>query len=166
MKKIMKVIGLIGKSNSGKTSALKYLMIKILEQEGIEVLYTSYRYKSITPENLIKKIRERWITEKQGIGDLTIAVRYKNKIIGVTSYGDSLKSQILPAADTILNKCGGCDIFVCGRHERNDLEVEFEAYKPIETERVSKKPTNDPNKYDACNKRYADELFSIVERSL
>ena len=42
MKKIMKVIGLIGKSNSGKTSALKYLMIKILEQEGIEVLYTSY----------------------------------------------------------------------------------------------------------------------------
>lgn len=96
MKKIMKVIGLIGKSNSGKTSALKYLMIKILEQEGIEVLYTSYRYKSITPENLIKKIRERW--GKERIGDLTIAVRYKNKIIGVTSYGDSLKSQILPAA--------------------------------------------------------------------
>lgn len=56
----MKVIGLIGKSNSGKTSALKFLMIKILEQEGIEVLYTSYRYKSITPENLIKKIIERW----------------------------------------------------------------------------------------------------------
>ena len=141
-------------------------MIKILEQEGVEVLYTSYRYKSITPENLIKKIRERWITEKQGIGDLTIAVRYKNKIIGVTSYGDSLKSQILTAADTILNKCGGCDIFVCGRHERNDLEVEFEAYKPIETERVSKKPANDPNKQDACNKCDADELFSIVERSL
>lgn len=34
----MKVIGLIGKSNSGKTSALKFLMIKILEQEGIEAL--------------------------------------------------------------------------------------------------------------------------------
>ncbi len=164
MKKIMKVIGLFGKSNSGKTSALKFLMIKILEQEGIEVLYTSYRYKSITPENLIKKIRERW--GKERIGDLTIAVRYKNKIIGVTSYGDSLKSQILPAADTILNKCGGCDIFVCGRHGRNDLEVEFEAYKPIETERVSKKPTNDPNKQDACNKCDADKLFFIVERSL
>lgn len=81
-------------------------------------------------------------------------------------YGDSLKSQILPAADTILNKCGGCDIFVCGRHERNDLEVEFKAYDPVKTERVSKKPTNDPNKYDACNKCDADELFSIVERSL
>lgn len=106
------------------------------------------------------------VTEKKGIGDLTIAVRYKNKIIGVTSYGDSLKSQILPAADTILNKCGGCDIFVCGRHERNDLEVEFKAYDPVKTERVSKKPTNDPNEYDACNKRYADKLFSIVERSL
>ena len=26
----MKIIGLIGKSNSGKTSALKYLMLKIL----------------------------------------------------------------------------------------------------------------------------------------
>lgn len=164
MKKIMKVIGLIGKSNSGKTSALKYLMIKILEQEGIEVLYTSYRYKSITPENLIKKIRERW-GEKR-IGDLTIAVRYKNKIIGVTSYGDSSKSQILPAPDTILNKCDGCDIFVCGRHKINDLKVEFKAYNPVETERVSKNSTNDPNEYDACNKRYADKLFSIVERSL
>ena len=81
-------------------------------------------------------------------------------------YGDSLKSQILPAADTILNKCGGCDIFICGRHKINDLKVEFKAYNLIETERVSKNSTNDPSEHDACNKCDADELFSIVERSL
>ena len=91
---------------------------------------------------------------------------YASGLLNTWFYGDSSKSQILPAADTILNKCDGCDIFICGRHKINDLKVEFEAYKPIETERVSKKPTNDPNEYDACNKRYADELFSIVERSL
>ena len=91
---------------------------------------------------------------------------YASGLLNTWFYGDSLKSQILPAADTILNKCGGCDIFICGRHKINDLEVEFEAYKPIETDWVSKNSTNDPNKYDACNKCDADKLFSIVERSL
>ena len=161
----MKIIGLIGKSNSGKTSALKYLMLKILEQKGVEVLYSS-RHPGTTPAELSKTIIHNWVTPKGNVCNLTIAVKYKDKIVGITSFGDSLKYEILPALEKIIDKCGGCDIFVCGRHERNNLDEEFKDYSPIETEKIIKKYTNNSNDYDTCNKQAASEIFSRVYKNL
>lgn len=162
----MKIIGLIGKSNSGKTSALKYLMTKILEQKGVEVLYSSWRRSAITPEELVKTIINNWGTPKGNIHNLTIAVKYKGKIIGITSFGDSLKYEIIPAIEKIINKCGGCDIFVCGRHDRNSLDEEFKNYSPVKTERITQKHTNNSSEYDACNKQSASDLFSVICKNL
>lgn len=161
----MVIIGLIGKTNSGKTSALKHLILKMLEIDGIKLVYAS-RYFSADPSELSENIKVHWHTPSGAVSDISVILEYKGKIICITSFGDAPQYDIIPKLDRAIRQFGRCDIFVCGRHERNDLEVEFKAYKPIETKRVSKTPTNDPNKYDACNKCDADELFSIVERSL
>ena len=161
----MKIIGLIGKSNSGKTSALKHLMIKILEQKGVEVLYSS-SHPSTTATVLSNSIMHNWVTSKGNVRNLTIAVKYKGKIIGITSFGDSLKYEIIPAIEKIINKCGGCDIFVCGRHKRNNLDEEFKDYAPAETERIIQKYTNNSSEYDACNRQSACNLFSTISKSL
>lgn len=162
----MKIIGLIGKTNSGKTSALKYLMIKILEQKGVEVLYSSWHRSAITSEELAETIINNWDTPKGNIHNLTIAVKYKDKIVGVTSFGDSLKYEIIPTLEKIIDKCGGCDIFVCGRHERNNLDEEFKNYSPVKTERITQKHTNNSSEYDACNKQSASDLFSVINKNL
>lgn len=161
----MVIIGLIGKTNSGKTSALKHLILKMLEIDGIKLVYAS-RYFSADPSELSENIKVHWHTLSGAVSDISVILEYKGKIICITSFGDAPQYDIIPKLDRAIRQFGRCDIFVCGRHERNDLEVEFKAYKPIETKRVSKTPTNDPNKYDACNKCDADELFSIIERSL
>lgn len=161
----MVIIGLIGKTNSGKTSALKHLILKMLEIDGIKLVYAS-RYFSADPSELSENIKVHWHTLSGAVSDISVILEYKGKIICITSFGDAPQYDIIPKLDRAIRQFGRCDIFVCGRHKRNDLEVEFKAYKPIETKRVSKTPTNDPNKYDACNKCDADELFSIVERSL
>lgn len=165
MKKIMKVIGLIGKSNNGKTSALKHLILKMLEIDGIKLVYAS-RYLSADPSELSENIKVHWHTPSGAVSDISVILEYKGKIICITSFGDAPQYDIIPKLDRAIRQFGRCDIFVCGRHKINDLKVEFEAYKPIETDWVSKNSTNDPNKYDACNKCDADKLFSIVERSL
>ena len=161
----MVIIGLIGTTNSGKTSALKHFILKMLEIDGIKPVYAS-RYFSADPSELSENIKVHWHTPSGAVSDISVILEYKGKIICITSFGDAPQYDIIPKLDRAIRQFGRCDIFVCGRHERNDLEVEFKAYKPIETKRVSKTPTNDPNKYDACNKCDADELFSIVERSL
>ena len=161
----MVIIGLIGKTNSGKTSALKHFILKMLEIDGIKPVYAS-RYFSADPSELSENIKVHWHTPSGAVSDISVILEYKGKIICITSFGDAPQYDIIPKLDRAIRQFGRCDIFVCGRHERNDLEVEYKAYKPIETKRVSKTPTNDPNKYDACNKCDADELFSIVERSL
>lgn len=161
----MKVIGLIGKSNSGKTSALKHLILKMLEIDEIKPVY-ALRYFSADPSELSENIKAHWHTPGGAVSDISVILEYKGKIICITSFGDALQYDIIPKLDRAIRQFGRCDIFVCGRHGRNDLEVEFKAYKPIETERVMKNFTNDPNKQDACNKHDADKLFFIVERSL
>lgn len=162
----MKIIGLIGKSNGGKTSALKYLMLKILEQKGVEVLYSSWHRSVIASEKLTKTIIHNWVTHKGNVCNLTIAVKYKDKIVGITSFGDSLKYEIIPALEKIIDKCGGCDIFVCGRHKTNNLDEEFKNYSPAKTERVAQKHTNNSSEYDACNKQSASDLFSVICKNL
>lgn len=53
----MKLLVLIGKSNSGKTSSIKHLILKLLAQDGIEVVYTSRLFPS-NPEQLSKNIKD------------------------------------------------------------------------------------------------------------
>ncbi len=161
----MVIIGLIGKTNSGKTSALKHLILKMLEVDGIKPVYAS-RYFSADPSELSESIKAHWHTPSGAVSDISVILEYKGKIICITSFGDALQYDIIPKLDRAIRQFGRCDVFACGRHSVNNLDDEFKAYNPVKTERVSKKPANDPNKQDACNKCDADMLFSAVERSL
>ncbi len=148
----MKIIGLIGKSNSGKTSSLKYLILNLLDLDEIRILYSS-RWFSNEPKQLKENILDDWQTETGHIRDITVLLEYKGKKICVTTYGDSLK-DIISALNKIIEKFGGCDIFVCGRHANNSLEEEFYDYN------VDKFYTF--NKYRASSdKNYAAENISI-----
>ena len=95
----MDLVVLQGKSNSGKTTALKHLMLKLLKQKGIEVLWVTRLKRSISPEELTAKIQDGWKMKSGAISDTSIAVKYNGKIIGITSFGDSLQNQILPALE-------------------------------------------------------------------
>lgn len=122
----MKIIGLIGKSNSGKTSSLKYSILQMLDLHEIKTLYSS-RLFSNNPKQLKENILDNWQTEAGHIKDITVLLEYKGKKICITTYGDSL-NDIISALNTIIKRFDGCDIFVCGRHANNSLEVEFENY--------------------------------------
>lgn len=157
----MKIIGLMGKTNSGKTSSLKYAMIELLKQNNVEILYVSCGHYQSSKE-LIEHIEKTWKTAKGNIANLTIGVKYKNKIIGITSFGDSLKYEIIPALNRVIEKRGECDVFVCGRHESNDLKTEFADYAPVNIERIPKQRSINKSLYDADNKKAGNAIVKLI----
>lgn len=155
----MKIIGLIGKSNSGKTSSLKNLILNLLDLNEINVLYSS-RMFSKDAEQLKKNISDNWKTETGHIRDITVLLEYKGKKIGVTTYGDSIK-DIFSALKTIIKRFGGCDIFVCGRHANNSLEKEFKDYAN-EFYTIPKERASSDEKYNDENILTAEALVECL----
>lgn len=159
----MDLVVLQGKSNSGKTTALKHLMLKLLKQKGIEVLWVTRLKRSISPEELTAKIQDGWKMKSGAISDTSIAVKYNGKIIGITSFGDSLQNQILPALERVKNACEDkCDIFVCGRHTCNDLKNEFARYKPKQVVVIDKPRSSDPTEREKDNLAASEDLFRAI----
>lgn len=156
----MKILVLIGKSNSGKTSSIKHLILKLLAQDGIEVVYTS-RFFSSDPEQLSKNIKDNWKTDRNHIRDMTVLLKHQGEKIGITTYGDSLK-EILSALKTIEKRFGGCDMFVCGRHKNNKFENEFAEYKVNNFYYVEKVRASSMDDFDNANKTTGNELFEKI----
>jgi len=155
----MKIIGLIGKSNSGKTSSLKYSILQMLDLPEIKVLYSSRMFSNDT-EQLKKNIKDNWKTETGHIRDITVLLEYNGTKIGVTSYGDSLK-DILSALKTIIKRFDGCDIFVCGRHANNSLEKEFKDYAN-NFDTIPKERASSEENYDDENILTAEALVKCI----
>lgn len=160
----MDIIVLRGKSNSGKTSSLKYLMMKILDMNGITPLYSS-RFFSNDPKKLKENIKTKWYTAKGNISDLSIIVHYNGKVVCITSYGDSLV-DIKPALDRAINLFGKCDIFICGRHMCNDPEMEFSEYYPENVVIVEKSRSLVNTDYDKDNVFKSEELYKSIKSFL
>ncbi len=156
----MKIIGLIGKSNSGKTSSLKYLILNLLDLAEIKILYSS-RLFSDKPKQLKENILDNWQTETGHIRDITVLLEYEEKKICITTYGDSL-NDIISALNKINNRFDGCDIFVCGRHANNSLEEEFYVYNADKSYTVNKERALSEENYNGENISTASELIDCV----
>lgn len=156
----MKIIGLIGKSNSGKTSSLKHLILNMLDLDEIKILYSS-RLFSNNPKRLKENILDNWQTETGHIKDITVLLEYKGKKIGITTYGDSL-NDILSALNTIIKRFDGCDIFVCSRHENNSLEEEFYDYNIDKFYSIPKERASSEGNYDDENISTGNDLTDYI----
>lgn len=156
----MEIIGLIGKSNSGKTSSLKYLILNLLDLDEIKILYSS-RLFSESPKQLKENILDNWKTETGHIKDITVLLEYKGKKIGITTYGDSL-NDILSALNTIIKRFDGCDIFVCGRHANNSLEEEFYDYNIDKFYSIPKERSSSDENYNGENISTGSELIDCI----
>lgn len=130
----MYILPIIGISNSGKTTAIKYTMKHLIELEESQVVYVSFKKlhnndDTYDKEELIKLIDysiDKGVTSDRNIG--CIVVKYKDKTIGLTSYGDSLDVIKKNFNDAILAANNKLDLFVCARHCNNDIYREFENF--------------------------------------
>lgn len=160
----MYIIPLVGKSNSGKTSSIKHLIIKMLGIEGIEIIYTSKFSKSKANKNeLIDLIKDPWDGKNAGL-DITVLLKYEGKRIYITTNGDCIK-DILNNLKNVIEKYGTVDICVCGRHKYNQIKREFSAYSCI-VGNVIKKERAINGDFDKENRKTGKELFSEIENVL
>lgn len=160
----MYIIPLVGKSNSGKTSSIKYLIIRMFGIEDVEVIYTSKFSNSKSNKNeLISLINNPWDGKDAGL-DITVLLKYKGKRIYITTNGDCIK-DILNNLENVIEKYGTVDICLCGRHKHNDIEKEFSAY-PIDGVSMVEKERAVNGNFDEENKKTGNELFSKIEKIL
>ena len=160
----MYIIPLVGKSNSGKTSSIKYLIIKMLEIEDVEVIYTSKFSSSKSNKNeLIHLIREPWEGKNASL-DITVLLKYQGKYIYITTNGDCIK-DILNNLRNVSDKYGTVDVCICGRHSGNQIMREFSAYACIVDTVVTKERAINGN-FDKENQDTAKKLFSEIEKIL
>lgn len=160
----MDIIVLSGKSSSEKTSSLKHLMMKILDMNGITVLYSS-QFRSNDPKELKENIVNKWYTAKGNISDLSILVQYNGKVVCITSYGDSL-ADIKSALTGAIRFFGKCDLFICGRHICNNPEIEFSEYHPENIVIIQKSRSLVNTDYDKDNVYKSEELYKSIKSFL
>ncbi len=129
----MNILPLCGKSNSGKNSAIKFAVKFLLEHDSTSIIYTSCFRRADESQKYDKQRLISFVDESIETGldaDINISLiilKYNDKIIGFTTYGDSfsdIEKVFLRAISLTQNKM---DIFVCARHEKNNILDEFKA---------------------------------------
>lgn len=159
----MKIIALQGKPNVGKTSVLKLLMSKMLE-EGAAVIYCYYKH--LYPR-IIDPTDEKWYTWNRNVQNLTILLQHKGKRVLITSVGDAI-SQIRGAVLGTVERSGmdisALDTVVCACHPHMDLQTIF---PDAEIEYIEKHPdillsTETVSKNDEIS---CQELFDEVKKA-
>ena len=77
----MHIIALKGKSNTGKTSSIKYLIMAMLKISDVQVIYTSKFGAYLSDkEKLIEMIQNPWDGKTAGL-DISVLLEYKGKRI-------------------------------------------------------------------------------------
>ena len=108
----MKIIVLVGKPNSGKTNTIKVLADLLLSNQHCGVLFNisdKKRQRSCIDEAKMKSCGGSLASNYKG--DITIKIKWNNQLIGITSFGDDVKS--IKSKYEILSDC---DVFICGAH--------------------------------------------------
>ena len=112
----MKIIVLVGESNSGKTSTIKVLADLLLSCKYGGVLVNisdKKRQRSCIDEVKMKSCGGSLASSYKG--DITIKIKWNHLLIGITSFGDDVKS--IESKYEILSDC---DVFICGAHPVGD----------------------------------------------
>ena len=102
----MKFIVLIGKDNTGKTTALKKVIDNLIAKGARIVNYPAFNkfgsYVSSTSQLPVPQQNE-----------ITILLNYEEKLIGITTYGDT-KYVLDTKIDLFISV--GCTHIICGSH--------------------------------------------------
>lgn len=110
----MEIVVLRGSSNSGKTTTLKKLILKILEEYGDESLKINPR--KISKQKLINELEEerkgRLVDKSYPIRNITAVFKINECSIGITTVGDDVK--VLSKA---FSSFGDCELCFCATHE-------------------------------------------------
>ena len=159
----MKVITLIGKTNSGKTSSLKYCFLEMLGSNDFKLVWKSKHFFD-DKEEIKKDILDNWKTKSQkGVSDISGVFKYKGKHIFVVSIGDSI-TDIRKQLENRLYQYPDIDMFICSRHEEGQIYKDLALRNltiseiPIIKDRVS-----NPDEYDCENKKYTLSLHDALQ---
>ena len=158
----MKVITLIGKADSGKTSSLKYCFWEMLDSDDFKLVWKSKHFFD-DKEKIKNDILDNWKTKQQkGISDISGVFEYKGKRIFIVSIGDSIPA-IRNQLKNRLKQYPDIDMYICARHYDKNITKELESLEleiseiPIEKHRAS-----EPGKYVDENKKTGKEVFNKI----
>ncbi len=143
-----KVLVLWGKSNNGKSETILKL-IDLLVLSGAEIE---------NPENLSRRARDKWVV-----------LRYKDKLIGITTRGDARK-----VLEIDFKNFANCEICVCATHlyggtvkfiEENYCEnnIYWLRKSAFSVGAINDEKCNDlETKYQYLNKRQAEDMLYLL----
>lgn len=157
----MKLIAVVGKSNSGKTSSIKKAMQMLLKKKDASIIYCS-KYSHITKNiDVINQIDKDFNTPKGYVSDITMIIKIKGKNILITSQGDSVHD--LKNMYRNLKKKHKLDFFICGRHDKEKVKVEFKGISDNkEYLFVEKNREEDKNKREVANLKTGEDILKII----
>ncbi len=115
----MKIITLVGRTNSGKTSTIKLLADLLLSNPYggvLEKISDKKRQRSCIDKEKLKSCGGSLASNYKG--DITIKIKWNDLLIGITSFGDDVKS--INSKYDILSDC---DVFICGAHPSDNTIV-------------------------------------------
>ena len=144
----MKVIALRGETDIGKTSILKKLMGELL----IENELVDSHFKKETVLRMINPDDEKWFTkkDKKNISNLTVTLKYKGRLVTITSMGDSKDLIVgsLEGAKRRLIKNNNKEeiaVYICACHPKMNVETMLgcDCVKYICKEKTEKSKIND-----------------------
>ena len=153
----MKVISIEGKSNSGKSMVIRYVIINLIKNRDFDVRYNSKRYAN-DAEVLSKRIAKEHVTQKGFVSQITCAGYLDGKKICITTYGDSYRYDIVPAIEKGKQILGDIDLFICASHGTGT-----DSLKQIADVQIIKKERFDENEREERDKLFSNE---VVERIL
>lgn len=155
MKNTKTYITLCGLGNTGKTSTLKKLILKFIENGAkIELLDCFDKdFAELSPVDRIKNT-----------DDAVIKLSFNNRVIGITTRGDSAE-----ALKEDFEKLGECEIYVCATHTRGNtikfIKETADGNTLIIHDKwsVYSKETNLENEQKRSNEIQAEELFEQIK---
>lgn len=158
----MKVITLIGKTNSGKTSSLKYCFLEMLGSNDFKLIWKSKHFFD-DKEGIKKDILDNWRTKSQkGVSDISGVFKYKGKHIFVVSIGDSI-TDIRKQLENRLYQYPDIDMFICSSHEEGRIYKELALRNLTISEiPIIKDRASNPDEYDCENKKSGKEVFDKI----
>ena len=163
----MKVIVLQGKTNSGKSSSLKYCFIEMLKDRRFTLLWKS-RKQYDDNNAIIKDIGDNWQNDTGTyVRDISGVFEYNGKIIFIVTIGDSIE-DIKKQLNYRIAAEGKIDLFLCSRHNNNDINAEL-ADMNLDISNVitiSKSRETDVKKYKSANKETGKVLFDEIVNQL
>lgn len=158
----MKVITLIGKTNSGKTSSLKYCFLEMLGSNDFKLVWKGKHFFD-DKEEIKKDILDNWKTKSQkGVSDISGVFKYKGKHIFVVSIGDSI-TDIRKQLENRLYQYPDIDMFICSRHEEGQIYKDLALRNLTISEiPIIKDRASNPDEYDCENKKSGKEVFDKI----